>query len=261
VSEHPSRFTLALRAAGELAADERDSVEAHLAGCAGCRAAVAAIARDVADYGARADAERLRLLAAIASGPRAIGPRSRRGLARGLAAAALAAAAVALVIVLPGGGGDSLRPDGEDDIRFKGGLAAQVVAKRGDRQFAVRPGDALEPGDALRFVVNAPAAGYVAVLAVEQAGRASVFYPRDSAAAAGPWPLRLESPGRSELPGSIILDDAVGTETYVILYSKSAFSRGEAERAARALATGRGGLPEGLDGRAVGVRKVVRDRP
>ena len=266
MTEHPTRFTLALRSAGDLPPDERDGVDAHLAECAACRAVASEIGSDRADYESRAEAERERLMAAIADAPREVGTtrRSRqRALGFGVAAAALAAAAgVALLVVGPQLR-EHLREEaaaGEaPDVAFKGALAVRVVARRGDAQFAVRPDDALAAGDALRFVVTAPEPGWIAVLSVEATGRTSVFYPADPAGA-GPWPMRLDGTdgtGQYELPGSIILDDALGSETYVVVFSREPFSKDVAERAASALAAGRGGLPDGIVGRALRVRKVL----
>ena len=266
MTEHPSRFTLALRSAGDLFTDERDRVDAHVAACSECGAIASEIERDRVDYESRAEAERERLMAALSNAPREVGtarPSRQRALGFGVAAAALAAAAcVALLVVAP-----QLREHRREgaaaveapDVAFKGALAFQVVARRGDAQFAVRPGDALEAGDALRFVVTAPEPGWIAVLSVEGTGRISVFYPADPAGV-GPWPMRLDGmdgTGQYELPGSIILDDAPGSETYVVIFSKAPFSKGVAERAASALAAGHGGIPDGIAGRALRVRKVV----
>jgi hypothetical protein len=266
VSEHPSRFTLTLRAAGDLKPEEAAGVDAHVAICPACRAAASEIERDREDYGGRAEAERARFMIALADTPREL--RDTRGLRRavkvGFAVAGLAAAAViAIVVATPF---DRSEQDGPSaaappDIAFKGALAVQIVAKRGGRQFFVRPGDALEADDALRFVVTAPEAGYVAVLSVEEAGRVSVFYPPESAAAPAPWPVRIESRGRRELPGSIILDEAPGSETYVVLFSSAPFSREAAERIAAALSTGRREPPRGFEGRALRVRKVAHRGP
>jgi len=258
VSEHPSRFTLALRDAGDLGPAEAAFVDAHLAACPACRAAADEIERDCADYGSRAEAERARLMAALANAPQEIetARRSRRAVGIGVAAVALAAAAaIALVVVVPrvqegARGPDRIAPE---DVGFKGALAVRIVAKRGEKQFAVRQGEALEAGDALRFVVTASEPGWIAVLSVEATGGVSVFYP-----AADPWPLRIDDRGRRELPGSIILDDARGAETYVVLYSTAPFSREAAGRAADALSKGRDELPDGLEGSAIRVRKVAR---
>lgn len=257
MSEHPSRFTLALRAAGDLGSAEAAFVDAHLVGCAACLAAADEIERDCTDYGSRAEAEHARLVAALAITPQGIetARRSRRAVGIGVAAVALAAAAaIALVVVVPRVREGVRGPDriASEDIGFKGALAVRIVAKRGETQFAVRQGEVLEAGDALRFVVTAPEPGWVAVLSVEATGNVSVFYP-----AADPWPLRIDDRGRRELPGSIILDDARGPETYVVLYSAAPFSRAAAERAAAALSKGRDELPDGLEGSAIRVRKIA----
>jgi hypothetical protein len=257
MADCPSRFTLALRRAGDLGPAEAEAIDAHLAGCAPCRAAVAEIEAARADYAGRTAAAYGDLLEAISREPVPIrAARSRRRAAVGAAvslAGLAAAAAVALAIFEPWGRGQ--RGDAIDApavyAGLKGGVAFRVVARRGARQFAVREDDALRAGDALRFVVTSPAAGYLAVMCVESSGRVSAFYPAEGEA----WPLRVGAPGRAELPGSIILDEAPGDEVYAVLFSRRPFARGEALAAAARLAGGT--APAGFDSGALRVRKAA----
>ncbi len=112
------RESLGAYALGQLPADERPGLEAHLEGCADCRAELESLS-SVARLLPLADPERLgtapslprrlgdRVMASIADERRSTGRRRLRlGLALSGATAAVAAAALALFI-LPGGGDEA----------------------------------------------------------------------------------------------------------------------------------------------------------
>ena len=69
------------------------------------------------------------------------------------------------------------------------------------------PGEAVAPGDALRFAVTAPQGGFLAVLSLDAGGAASVYFPQ------GPRAARID-PGAAELalPLSTRLDATLGDE-------------------------------------------------
>jgi Putative zinc-finger len=120
------RLLLGAYALGNLAAEERTGLEAHLDGCRGCRAEAAGLS-DVARLLPLADPERFgrpapqpspelarRVAATIDGERRASRRRQRRRFGLALSGAAAAAAAVLVLLVLPGGG------DGgpEQHVRF-----------------------------------------------------------------------------------------------------------------------------------------------
>jgi hypothetical protein len=153
-----------------------------------------------------------------------------------------AAAAVLVVVNLPA---PPSVVEQRPEISFKGKLAVQVVAKRGDRQFMVKGGESLAENDALRFRITTAFPGYMSVLSVDGRGTVSAFYP-DSAPSITPDPLRIARPGRQELPGSIVLDDAPGPEHLIVVFSKERFNRREVHRRIKQK-LGRGGKVRAAD--------------
>jgi hypothetical protein len=201
----------------------------HLSACAACRsrreelAAVEAQAPDP-NFWRRAEG----------------GAFARPAWSRRLVGGLAGAAALATVLLL------SVRPHRADqassiaaDVRAKGdGLALEVVARRADgRLVPVYDGTALRPGDALRFLLNAPVAGQAAVLGLDGAGHVSVYAP------AAPVGTLAVAAGPTTLPGSIVLDDAPGEERFVALLCEAQPTRAALDAAGRrALAAG-GGVP------------------
>jgi hypothetical protein len=121
------------------------------------------------------------------------------------------AAAVVLVVLVPT----------EDPYTTKGGVSLALHRKRGEGSVRVTPGDALSPGDALRFEVRAEGkSGYVAVLSRDAAGGVSVYYPYDGPEAV---PYSAEA---ALLPQAIELGEGEGEGEEVVyaLYSPKPFA-------------------------------------
>ena len=147
---------------------------------------------------------------------RAPAPRRRLRMAALGAAGALAAAAVLLLILVRLGPDARLatapRPGSPLGAgvagRVKGGLRLVYYLRRKATATVLegRSGDAVHPGDAIRFAYSSPDAGYLVILSRDGAGRISVYYPDGERAA----PVR---PADEELvPGSIVLDGVLGPE-------------------------------------------------
>ena len=101
-----------------------------------------------------------------------------------------------------------------------------MVAKRGEHQFKVEPGTVLYPNDSIRFVISTESPGYLSVMSVDSRNQISPFYP-ETEPSTDPKPLAIEKSGRHELPGSIILDDALGTEFLIVVFSTNIFNRND----------------------------------
>lgn len=178
-----------------LLAGELDGTPAvvHVEGCARCAARKAALEADAARFDEEIFVQGLAARAARQART------ARKQLPwRGLLGAV--AAAVLVVAVLPRGA-----PSG---IRTKGGGALELIAKRDDGSVErVLPGDALAPGDAIRFDVQAPPDAWVAIVGV------------DSAQVVTPYVAGAVLPkGREVLPGSIVLDETLGAERIVAVF-------------------------------------------
>ena len=166
---------------------------------------------------------------------------------------ALAGATVAALLaawVVPWGAAP-----GEPGVRAKGELGLQVTAERGGRVFTVVEGAPLAEGDRVQFEVTAPAAGWLALVSVEQGGRTTPFVP-----ATGGRALSVPA-GRSRLPGAIRLDGYLGREWLVAVFAPTPFDVAEAARLAASVA-GAGApavearLPAGFSRAVLGWRKA-----
>lgn len=165
-----------------------------------------------------------------------------------LVPAGVVAAAVAGVLALR----PPAPPTAEPAVSFKGALAVRVVARRGATQLTVRSGELLAAGDALRFVITAPAPGYLSVFSLDGRGAISPFCP-DSDPAADFRPLRLERAGQHELPGSVVLAAAPGPERLFVVFSVDTFDRRRVHARVRELVAQRAEVTA----RAVGLRGAV----
>jgi hypothetical protein len=194
--------------ARELDAELERSTRAHLEGCAACAARLAAI-----------EAERAAFLAAPpplrrpTKGAAPAKAARRRGLVYlfpGVAAAVAAAAAVVFLLRVPP------KPPSESDAdpgtRIKGGSRIGFYVKRGAAVAHGGPGEVVYPGDALQFTYSTQRASYLALVSVDGAGKASLYFPESAEAA----PIE---PGQDvALPISTVLDDTLGGETVVGLF-------------------------------------------
>jgi hypothetical protein len=116
-----------------------------------------------------------------------------------LTAGLAAAAGVALALRT-----DSLRE------RTKGpGVGVAMYVLHGDAVRRAGPGEVVAPGDAVRFAVTTPEPGYAAVLSLDPAGRASIYFPE--APRASPVAAGVDVP----LPIATRLDATVGEEHVV----------------------------------------------
>jgi hypothetical protein len=188
----PSDLMLDRLRLGELqGAAEGERATRHVAECTQCQGRLAALAVVVAP--------------AIDFGPLPVtAPRraSRSWRRRGLwLTPLLAAAAVAALI-----------PWGKASVRSKGGgWQLGVVAQRADgRVSRVSPGEALLPGDRLRFEVAAPADAFVAVISLDGRGAVTPFVPATGNTTA-------IGRGTQLLDGAVRLDDALGPERIMLL--------------------------------------------
>jgi len=195
---HLSVLALDALAVNALPSETRAHAEAHLATCAPCRA------RALAAQHMRAELPpflRVRALEAVRRRGR------RAGLTRFFVFAPLALAVLVVVLRLRGA-------PASDDISVKGGPVLQVYALRDHQVFEVVDGTTLAAGDEIRFAVTPAGATHVLIASVDGSGHVTIYVPYDGAQSS-----EVEPDGRSELPGSIVLDDAAGPERVVAVFS------------------------------------------
>lgn len=170
------------------------------------------------------------------SGPARSRPAAWRWALSGGALAAAAAVAVVLV-ARPDGRDDELRTSGSagpgssrdlgDDssgLRSKGASVGLVVhaAAGSDSPAASRrlaSGDTVRPGDRLRFDVTVSGPGYLAIVGIDGAGAATVYYPFGASA-----PAAIAPRSAGVLPGAIALDAAPGDERFYAVYGEQPFA-------------------------------------
>lgn len=182
------------------ARESMPEVEAHLPSCGACAAYVKSLEDERAAFAVQFPTDAL-----LARRPQASAPK------RVWWPWALVGVAASLAMVF------AVTRVKEDDVHLKGSAFSVVVLSPGETQpRAVVHGERLAAGDSLRFRYEAPAAGQLVVLDLDATGP-SVLVPVGAST-----PLSIEA-GSVTLPGSIVLDAAVGPEWLVAVYSETPF--------------------------------------
>ncbi|HEY4393236.1 MAG TPA: hypothetical protein VGP64_04205 [Polyangia bacterium] len=215
----------------EFALDDREihgraapTVEAHVAACPSCRARVAERAARVAEFETELAAPTWTRIAAQRSARRRLPP-------LGIVLAALGTAVASLLLfvgVVPGRRAASPGPTP------KGSAPVEIVCRRGAQTFVIGPGEAVVPGDALRFLPLPiwSEARYIQVGSVDGTGAYAPFYPPADDG------LSVALPARGvPLEGSIRLDDAPGPERLLVVLSAAPLATRDVARAAVAHVT------------------------
>jgi hypothetical protein len=145
--------------------------------------------------------------------------------------APLAVAAALVVVVLTRTTVPERAPDAAPELAIKGKPDLQVYALRDRRVFRVDDGDALIAGDEIRFAVTPAGAGYVLIASLDGAGRATIYVPYGGGSS-----VAVDAHARTELPGSIVLDDAPGPERVFAVFTPSPIPAGDVQVALQRLA-------------------------
>jgi hypothetical protein len=192
-----SDLSLDRLALDELAADERGTVTAHLAGCADCAAASARLIEDRSVFAREVAVANLAADALSRAQPRPA-RRAWRWLVAPLGLLAVGAAGLALFA----------RPA---DFRSKGdfSLSPYVLHPESASDGTLHLGEPLHPGDRLQFRYNGGKGGHLAVVAVDSTGKVSVYYPP------GPLAAPVEPGHDVPLSSAVELDGTLGREVIV----------------------------------------------
>jgi hypothetical protein len=188
--------------ADELEAEEVVAARAHASACERCASQIARAETEQAAFAASAPA-----LPGLAPGaPVArLGERRIPRLAKASAILAFAAALLLFVRWQKTGSVDS-------GLRTKGHPRLGLVMKHGEAVRIAGPDELASPGDQLRFRYTSAVATYLAILSVDGAGHASIYYPTEAETA------HVEAGTDVLLEAAIQLDDAPGTETIYALF-------------------------------------------
>ena len=182
--------------ADELNAPERLAVDAHLSSCASCRERFAAI-----------DAERAQFIIVHPVVPDWLLAEPARAKAVRYYVPLLLVAIALLALVHP-----------SVELRTKGSEALGFYVKRGREVRRGSVGEPVHPGDQVRFTYSAPRARYLAILSVDAARHASVYFP------ATPDAARVEPGTERPLPSAIELDAVLGSEQVLALFCDRPFT-------------------------------------
>ncbi len=105
-----------------------------------------------------------------------------------------------------------LRTGGTGERRKGAGVGLVMYVQHGDEVRRAAPGESVAPGDAVRFAVSTPAPAFVAVLSLDPAGRASVYFPQ------GPRAAEVPAGAEVPLPLGTRLDATTGEERLLGLF-------------------------------------------
>jgi hypothetical protein len=103
-------------------------------------------------------------------------------------------------------------PDG----RLKGGSSVGFYVRRGEQVFRWQPGQAVHPGDQLRFTWRSLRPVYLAIFSLDARGAASIYFPTPDAPQ-----QRVAGGDQVDLPLAVQLDDTLGAERVYALGCES----------------------------------------
>ncbi|MBL8910641.1 MAG: hypothetical protein JNM17_08070 [Archangium sp.] len=139
----------------------------------------------------------------------------------------LAVAGAAAAVVLTTGPGTQTEDDSYVGMKGFASPSFEVFAMRGaGAAFAVKDDTVLHPSDRIRFVVSPAGAKYLMVASTDGAGVFSVYHPF-GAAQSHP----VEGKAKVELPGAVELDDTLGAEKIVAVFSDAPITAAQVEAA------------------------------
>ena len=214
---------------GETGPEEKRAVRAHMDGCADCRTRLAALENERRTYLLE---HPFREFAAKHLPQGEAKPRPAFGSRWMPAVAGLAACLVLVPVLMRNGMVDPVATVHEE-IRTKGGTLLEYYVRRGG---AVTPGNSAEgyrPGDELQFVCAADGHAWVTLASIDSRGHVSLYRAPAPAGApegqGGQGPLSLPGLGgeKQSLPFAVTLDEAPGSELFVMIFGASPLS-GEA---------------------------------
>ena len=183
--------------AGELEPDRERAALEHLANCQHCSARREHLGRERARFLDRAP----KFVPSAQPAPTSsVKQRRSAWLGGALALAAVLALTLGKLVRNPDvseGGG----------TRSKGPAHLSFFVSRGGQVFEGLPGQAVAPGDQLRFAVTSSKKAYVAVFSLDAAGTASTYHPTTGATATG-----MTASSQHALDSAVELDGVLGKE-------------------------------------------------
>jgi hypothetical protein len=213
--------------AGELGSDVVARLEAHLETCERCQARHDAIEGEAEAFLARFPRIEPKNDMPPVREAEVVSLEARRTRRFAWVSGALSLAAAAALLIALGRGGDDGAGVGSS-VRTKGSPRVGFFVKHGKDVRAGGDGQVVHPGDQLRFTATTGAAQHLAILSLDAARRASVYYPKGNTSA----PIGAV---RGEvLDSSVELDETLGGERIWAVFCREPFEleplRAELER-------------------------------
>ena len=198
-------LTLLSYVAGDLTAIRAAALKRHLEQCPECGAFVE-----------KTEMERKAFLE-VYPAPPTMKPR-RGSIVRFRPLAALFSAAAVLVAAF-GLGTLLVHRQPDSAWRTKGDVALSLFVSDSTGTPSVRRDGVFHPGERIQFTYSCGKERYFILASIDETGNVSVFYPT-----AGNRSMRLEPGNGVPLPHSIRLDDYIGTERYIAVFSETPLS-------------------------------------
>ncbi len=202
---HPSRHTLTLYHAGEIAGSLREPLTEHISSCAACQAVLAALESEKRAF--QAAHPREVFLAQIQARTEATRARAPwfSNLFFGMGRYAIPVATASILLLVAGiwiG-----RRVAEPGIRIKGSeLTLSMVVQEGDSVRVANPQQPLHPGDRIQFRLSGPAGLYLWIIGIDEQSHVSVYYPAPNTT------NLFEGGANRPIEGSVLLDATLGKE-------------------------------------------------
>lgn len=235
------RHTLERWALGELPEPEALVVSEHVTGCAHCTTRLRALEAERAEHLAASPAEiaSAQILARLERAPEPSGWRawwaSTSWASR--AWAPLVVLTLVLVYTMP-----RPQPGGDNRTKGGGGPTLAMYVNRPEGPVRAEPGVTLSAGAQVQFRYTAAGRRYVYLVSVDGRRAITPLAPAD-----GGMSVPIEPTGDHVLPGSIILDDAVGAERVFAFYTDVPMSFELVQTALSRALDDHGGDAEALD--------------
>lgn len=221
---HLSSETIDLLLLSALSAPEANDAKHHIDSCESCRNRWRELNEDKARFEQFVFARTLpKVEARVAASRGSFFDRFKLKLL--IPAFAVAGAAAAVVLTT----GPGTQTEDDSYVGMKGAQntpSFEVVAMRGTGQFPVKEDTVLHPSDRIRFVVSPAGAKYLMVASTDGAGVFSVYHPF-GAAQSHP----VEGKSKVELPGAVELDDTLGAEKLIAVFSDAPITAAQVEAA------------------------------